>query len=99
MMDAFPALPIGEEGYTTGGERPVTLVSAGLPIGPPTITVLDGGSSFTNESMVEYPDGDRYHVVVIGDIEGGKIRRATMYWAPSFEAPDWRAPFTRGDAR
>ena len=94
MMDAFPGLPVGEESHTTGGDKPTTLVSAGLPIGPPTISVFDGGSSFTNESVVEYPNGERYHIVVVGEIKDAKIYRSRMYWASGFDVPEWRAPFT-----
>ncbi|HEX2741849.1 MAG TPA: hypothetical protein VHM69_15505 [Rubrobacter sp.] len=36
-------------------------------------------------------DGNRMNVCEIVDIEDGKIKSATGYFAGPFEAPEWRA--------
>ena len=46
-----------------------------------------------------YPDGLVYHCIDLIELRDGLVRRETVYWAPPFEAPEWRAPFVdRSDA-
>jgi hypothetical protein len=45
---------------------------------------------WTTEWVVIYPDGAEWIVVTIVELHDGRIRHETAYFAPPFEAPDWR---------
>lgn len=40
-----------------------------------------------------YPDGSVWWVIVMYRVEGDRIVHATTFFAPEFEAPEWRAPY------
>ncbi len=44
-------------------------------------------------SRVRYPDGSRWHAVNLFELRDGMIIRSRTYFAPDFDAPDWRAPY------
>jgi hypothetical protein len=43
-----------------------------------------------------YPDGSVWWVILFYEIRGEQIARATLFFAPVFEAPDWRRPYREG---
>ncbi len=62
----------------------------------PGNTVLRVGGSgdfWWSEWRMTYPDGQEYQVVALMELRDGLVHRETVYWAPPFEAPDWRRPF------
>jgi hypothetical protein len=62
----------------------------------PSNTVLKiagSGDFWWGEWMMTYPDGQTYHVIDLMELRDGLIHRETVYWAPPFEAPEWRRPF------
>jgi len=62
----------------------------------PTYTVItvDGsGSRGTAVIRVRYPDGSRWWALNLYEIRDGLLGRQRTFFAPEFEAPDWRAPF------
>jgi hypothetical protein len=94
IVSVYPGLPEGEVIKTSGGEPARTdVIPSPLPFGLPIIQVSDGEQSFTVESLMEYPSGDKYYGVSIGELKDGKVLKVTSYFAPPFEAPAWRAPF------
>jgi hypothetical protein len=42
---------------------------------------------------VHYPDGSLWWVLNLYELRDGRIGRARAFFAPEFEAPDWRRPF------
>jgi SnoaL-like domain len=55
---------------------------------------LEGaGDQYTAIAHVIYPDGSDWHVIQLIRLKDGKVYRITSYYAPAFEAPDWRAPY------
>jgi ketosteroid isomerase-like protein len=40
-----------------------------------------------------YPDGTFWYAINIFELRDGRIARSRTYFAPDFEAPDWRAPY------
>ena len=42
-----------------------------------------------------YPDGSQWWVINFYELRGGRLARSTTFFAPTFEAPDWRKPFVR----
>lgn len=91
---AHPGLPESEVLKTQGGEPTRTdVIRSPLPFGLPIIQVSESGQSFTVESLLEYPNGDRYYAVSLGELKDGKVFKVTSYFAPPFEAPAWRARY------
>jgi hypothetical protein len=57
-----------------------------------TLLRIEGtGDTFTFEGTAVYPGGDKGFVVAIAKVVDGKVARVTSYFAPPFEAPQWRA--------
>jgi ketosteroid isomerase-like protein len=60
----------------------------------PSWTVLKitgSGDDYTSESRVSYPDGSMWHAVDFFHFRDGKILHQVAYFAPTIEAPEWRA--------
>jgi len=92
VVSNYPEMPHGEVIETRGGEPAKTSVISS-PIGLPIIQISDESRSFTSESLIEYPNGERFHAIILGELKDGKVFKVTAYWAPPLEAPEWRAPF------
>jgi ketosteroid isomerase-like protein len=61
----------------------------------PTFNVVkvDGeGDTIVGSGKSTYPDGSEWYVVNIATFRGDKIAHAVLYFAPVFEAPEWRKP-------
>ena len=59
-----------------------------------TVVRVDGSGDFWwGEWTMTYPAGDAYHVVSLIELRDGRVFRERVYWAPPFEAPEWRRPF------
>jgi len=61
--------------------------------GNTVLKVAGSGDFWWGEWMMTYPDGQTYHVVDLIELRDGMIHRETVYWAPPFEAPDWRRQY------
>jgi hypothetical protein len=57
------------------------------------VKVQDSGTRGTVSLRARYPDGSSWWSVVLYELRGDKISRATAFFAPVFEAPEWRVPF------
>ena len=54
----------------------------------------DKGAAFVR---ARYPDGSRWWAINFYELRDGLIVRTRTFFAPDFEAPDWRAPYRSGD--
>jgi ketosteroid isomerase-like protein len=55
---------------------------------------VDGsGDEFTAVAVLRYPDDSEWFLIQLIRMRDGAIHRLTSYFAPPFEAPDWRKPF------
>ena len=62
----------------------------------PTYTVIrveGSGTKGTGIIRIRYPDGSYWWAVNLFELRDGRMSRSRTYFAPDFEAPDWRAPF------
>jgi ketosteroid isomerase-like protein len=86
MNENYPGLPKGEIRRITGGEDQwVTTPSW-------TVLKITGtGDDYASESRVTYPDGSVWHGVDFFRFRKGKIHHQVSYYAPTIEAPAWRA--------
>jgi hypothetical protein len=60
----------------------------------PTFTMvrLSGeGDMHTAILKLRYPDKSEWYMVALMEIRDGMIHRATTFFAPTLDAPDWRA--------
>ena len=90
----YPGLPTAELIGTTGLEPTRTqVVPHYLPVGLPTVHISGGGEAFTVEFLAEYPNGDRFYLVNLGELKDGLIYRTTLYWAAPDEPAAWRAEY------
>jgi ketosteroid isomerase-like protein len=44
-----------------------------------------------------YPDGSTWWAINFYELRDGQIARTRTFFAPDFDAPDWRAPFRDGE--
>jgi ketosteroid isomerase-like protein len=59
-----------------------------------TVIGVDGsGDRGTSIVRVRYPDGSLWYAINIYELRDGLIARSRSFFAPDFEAPDWRAPW------
>ena len=57
------------------------------------IHLSGSNDEFTLLGTVHYPNGEAWDIVALITVRDGKVWRETDYFAPPFEAPEWRAPF------
>jgi ketosteroid isomerase-like protein len=57
------------------------------------IRVEGSGQRATAVIRVRYPDGSHWWALNLVELRDGRISRSRAYFAPDFEAPDWRAPY------
>ena len=62
----------------------------------PTYTIIgiDGsGDHGTAVIRIQYPDGSLWWAAQLYELRNGRISRTRTFFAPDFDAPDWRAPY------
>lgn len=90
------------ENYPGAPDHIVVAASAGIHVaghGPhyvmtPTfnlVRVEGEGDELTSYVKAKYPDGSEWYVINFITLKDGKILRSTDFFAPIFEAPEWRA--------
>lgn len=65
----------------------------------PSYTVIGvegSGDRGTAIIRVRYPDASMWWAVNVYELRDGRIARSRTYFAPDFEAPDWRAQYREG---
>lgn len=60
------------------------------------IRVEGSGLRGTAVIRIQYPDGSWWWAVNLTELRDGRISRSRTFFAPDFEAPDWRAPYREG---
>jgi hypothetical protein len=89
IHEQYPGgLPASEMRRVLGDEDRWVLTPSFTPL-----RTTGTGNVYTIEGSATYPNGDRVHIVCILELRDGKVHRQTTYFAPPFEAPQWRAKF------
>lgn len=57
------------------------------------IRVEGTGQRATAVIRVRYPDGSHWWALNLVELRDGRISRSRAYFAPDFDAPEWRAPY------
>jgi hypothetical protein len=55
------------------------------------IKVSGSASPYTTVVTARYPDGSTWYVVSIIELRDEKVSKVTSFFAPVFEAPEWRS--------
>lgn len=79
-------IPAVEPKRIIGSEDRLVLSPSSIPI-----RVEGSGDLYTIEAVMKYPSGETFYVVVILELREGKVWRQKTYFAPPFDAPEWRA--------
>ena len=59
-----------------------------------TVIGIDGsGDHGTAVVRIRYPDGSWWWGAILYELRNGRISRMRTFFAPDFEAPEWRAPY------
>lgn len=59
-----------------------------------TVIRVEGtGLKGTAVIRIRYPDGSYWWALNLFEVRDGRMSRSRTYFAPDFEAPDWRAPY------
>jgi ketosteroid isomerase-like protein len=59
-----------------------------------TVVRVEGAGDVGNYNLrTRYPDGSTWWTIGFYELRDGRIARATVFFAPEFEAPEWRASF------
>ena len=78
--------PRSEPSGLVGGEHRWVLTPMLTPI-----RVVGDGVTYTAEFTAAYAGGASYRIVAIIELRDGLVYRQRTYFAPQFEAPDWRS--------
>lgn len=57
------------------------------------VRVTGSGDTGTGIFRARYPDGSVWWNVIVHEVRDGKVAKATLYFAPVFDPPDWRAAY------
>lgn len=57
------------------------------------IHLVGSGDELTVTGTLTYPNGETWHFASLLTVREGKIWRQVDYFAPPFEAPEWRSPW------
>ncbi len=64
-----------------------------------TLIQVEGtGDRGTGIVRVRYPDGSLWWALNVYELRDGLIGHSRTFFAPDFEAPDWRAPYREPDS-
>ena len=59
-----------------------------------TVVAVEGsGDRGTAVLRVRYPDGSLWWALNLYELRDGKIAHSRSFFAPDFDAPEWRAPY------
>jgi SnoaL-like domain len=64
----------------------------------PTFTVVRAegtGNVGVSAMRSRYPDGSEWWIVNFYELRDGRLARSTTFFAPTFDAPDWRKPYVQ----
>jgi hypothetical protein len=59
--------------------------------GSQPLRVSGQGAHWVGETLVTYPDGERWFDILFMDFREGRVVAERSYWCLPFEVPDWRA--------
>ena len=94
IINAYPGGPPRVEVSRIVGSEDRWVVTPGNTV----LRVAGSGDFWWSEWRMTYPDGQEYQVIALIELRDGLVHREVVYWAPPFEAPDWRRPFVDGPA-
>lgn len=88
IIEHYPGgtLSIQEDPYIAGDEEHY-IVTPTFQV----VRVADQGDELTSYVKATYPDGSEWYIISFTTFKDGKIIKRVDFFAPTFDAPDWRA--------
>jgi hypothetical protein len=62
------------------------------------VKIIGSGDAWMVEGRFRYPNGETYVGVKHLELRDGRVIREATYWAPHFEAPEWRRQWVELEA-
>jgi len=92
-MENYPGgLP--QDGFDTTSTKRAAVEATWVRTPTFTVVRVEGtGNVGTVAFKARYPDGSAWWVVIMYELRGEKVAKATAFFAPLFEAPEWRKPY------
>jgi len=56
-----------------------------------TVKAAGAGNMAWGSVLTRYPDGTDWYIVMFAETRGGKVIRNDSFFAPVYDAPEWRA--------
>ena len=89
MFEGYPGgLPPGSTDSAVYGAEERWAVAPNFAM----VRVTGTPGVFTIVTRATYPDASKWFVIAFMRAEEGRLRSGTIYFAPDFPAPEWRAP-------
>jgi ketosteroid isomerase-like protein len=91
ILENYPGGPpdLAPEGKLVGSEDRWVV----SPLGS-AYQIAGEGENWWGEWQITYPDGKTWRVILLIELQDGKIFRETTFWAEPFAAAPWRAQWT-----
>jgi ketosteroid isomerase-like protein len=93
MIANYPggALQLNEDEAVVVGDEEHYMITPTFNV----VKVQGGGDTLVGSMRSRYPDVSIWYVISITHFHDGKIVRAQQFFAPEFEAPEWRAQWVQ----
>lgn len=89
IMEEYPggAIDYDLEGEVRLGDKPRYAMTPTFQL----VKVAGTGDRLTSWSKGSYPDGSDWYIITVSTFEDEKIIKQVEFFAPVYEAPDWRS--------
>jgi len=82
-----------EQAHIVGSETDYVVPRLGSMPFMSLVQVQSSGDTLSAYSRSTYPDGSVWYVASFATLRGGKIAKEVYFFAPLFDAPEWRLPY------
>jgi len=95
VLDNYPGGGLLKDGLDVSTTRIAATEARWVKTPTFTFVRAEGtGNVGTAAFKARYPDGSVWWVVIIYELRGDRVAKSTTFFAPLFEAPEWRKPYT-----
>jgi ketosteroid isomerase-like protein len=94
ILENYPGGGLPKDGLDVSTARMAATEARWVKTPTFTFVRVEGtGNVGTAAFKVRYADGSMWWVIVLYELRGDKIAKSTAFYAPVFEAPEWRKPW------
>jgi len=94
VLENYPGGGLPKDGLDVLGARVAATEARWVKTPTFTFVRVEGtGNLGTAAFKARYPNGSVWWVIVLYELRGDKVAKSTAFYAPVFEAPEWRKPW------